>query len=180
MDTELRPVKTSDEDFLFSVYASTRADEMKLVPWTAMQKQSFLQMQFNAQRQHYSVHYPKAQYYIIEQAGQMIGRMIVDRSENTILLMDIALLPEYRNKRIGSGLINTLLEEADKTNRPVQLHVETFNPAMRLYQRLGFVKTGEAGIYHEMTRQPIAEAEHQNASKIPMERKAQEVKPHAR
>lgn len=155
MDTSLIPAIPKDEEFLLAVYSSTRADEMALVNWTTEQKQAFLLMQFNAQRQYYLDQFPQAQYYIIEQAGQSIGRMIIDRSENIILLMDIALLPEYRKMGIGTALIKDLLEEADRANRPVRLHVETFNPAMNLYKRLGFIKTGEISFYHEMTRQPL-------------------------
>jgi len=155
VDTSLIPAIPKDEEFLLAVYSSTRADEMALVNWTTEQKQAFLLMQFNAQRQYYLDQFPQAQYYIIEQAGQSIGRMIIDRSENIILLMDIALLPEYRKMGIGTALIKDLLEEADRANRPVRLHVETFNPAMNLYKRLGFIKTGEISFYHEMTRQPL-------------------------
>ncbi len=180
MGVDLRPVQTSDEEFLFSVYASTRADEMKLVPWTETQKQDFLRMQFNAQRQHYAVYYPKAQYHVIERDGEAIGRMIVDRSEDTILLMDIALLPEYHNAGIGTRLIKELLDEADKENRPVQLHVETFNPAIKLYKRLGFVKSGEMGIYHEMTRQSASDARRQIALDHRTEDKIKGVKADAR
>ncbi len=150
----LRPSTASDEEFLLSVYASTRLDEMALVPWTPEQKAAFVQMQFGAQRQSYLAQYPQAQYYIIEQVGQRIGRMIVDRSQPAILLMDITLLPEHRNHGLGTVLVRALLDEADLNNRAVRLHVEDFNPAVELYRRLGFVKTGEAGLYSEMTRQP--------------------------
>ena len=52
----LRMVKESDNDFSFSVYASTRADEMELVDWTMEQKDAFLHMQFEAQTTHYSLY----------------------------------------------------------------------------------------------------------------------------
>ena len=122
--------------------------------WSAEQKEAFVKMQFEAQRQFYLANYPAASYYVIERAGQPVGRMIVDRSQKTIRLMDIALLPEHRNAGIGTNLIKDLLEEADRAGRPVLLHVETFNPAMGLYKRLGFVKSGEISFYHEMTRPP--------------------------
>ncbi len=153
---ELLSASSHDDEFMFSVYASTRADEMNLVDWTTGQKEAFLRMQFNAQRQHYLNYYPSAEYSVIQQAEQSIGRMIIDRSEPTILLIDIALLPEFRNHGIGTTLIQELLKEADDAGRPVQLHVENFNPAMNLYKRFGFVKTAEVSFYLEMTRQPKA------------------------
>lgn len=154
MQVALRVADASDDSFLQDVYASTRAEEMAIVPWTAEQKLAFVQMQYRAQRQSYQNQYPQAQTYIVEQGSQPVGRMIVDRSERTILLMDIALLSEHRNHGLGTRLVQELLDEADRAQRPVRLHVEDFNPAMSLYLRLGFVKTGEAGIYSEMTRQP--------------------------
>ncbi len=156
----LRNVEPEDRDFLYRVYASTRADEMALVDWTADQKEDFIRMQFNAQSQHYLTHYPNAQYQIIQQDNLPLGRIIVNRSDHEILLIDIALLPEYRHAGIGTALICDLLAEAAGTNKPITLHVEVFNPAMRLYERLGFVKTGEQGLYHEMTWVPKETANH--------------------
>ena len=59
--------------------------------------------------------------------------------------MDIALLPEYRGRGIGTALLEELLVEADATGRRVTIHVERFNPARRLYERLGFVEAGDPG-----------------------------------
>jgi len=154
VEISLRSADVADDAFLLTVYASTRAEEMALVAWTSEQKQSFVQMQFDAQRRYYLTHYPQAENYIVQKDGRPIGRMILDRSQRPILLMDIALLPAYRNEGLGTTLIESLLEEADRMRRPVQLHVESFNRAMRLYKRLGFMQTGEVGIYLEMTRQP--------------------------
>jgi ribosomal protein S18 acetylase RimI-like enzyme len=147
---KLRPAGTGDDDFLFRVYASTRAEEMELVDWSADQKAAFLQMQFNAQREHYRAYYPHAEYQIIESEPGPVGRLIVDRSKDPLLLMDITLLPEYRNAGIGTTLIRDLMNEAAGMNWSMSLHVEVFNPAMRLYERLGFVKTAEQGVYQEM------------------------------
>ena len=152
----LRPARQDDEAFLFQVYASTRATEMAWLDWTPDQKAAFLQMQSTAQLKHYRLNYPRAQYQIIEQNGAAVGRLIVDRSKNPILLMDIALLPEYQGQGLGTALIQDLIAEAARKSWSLCLHVETFNPAMRLYSRLGFVKSGEMGFYQEMTWQPLS------------------------
>lgn len=146
----LRPAQTQDEPFLFRVYASTRAEEMALVGWDAEQQQAFLQMQFNAQTQYYRMQYPNAESKIISRDDTPVGRLIVHRSNDEILLMDIALLPEYRNAGMGTTLIRALQSEAEKIHKPLHLHVEPFNPAMQLYKRLGFIKIDESGIYHLM------------------------------
>ncbi len=150
LPVSLRPAQPQDKPFLFQVYASTRADEMALVPWTAEQELAFLQMQFDAQRDSYALEYPNAAWQIIEEAVQPIGRLIVNRADDKILLADIALLPEYRNRGIGTLLLHELMSEAQQSGKPLHLHIETFNPAFHLYERLGFVKVGEIGIYWEL------------------------------
>lgn len=155
MHVTLRPVRAGDEDFLYRVYASTRMDEMAQVDWSAEQKEAFLHMQFQAQTTHYRAYYPHAEHQIIQRENSTpIGRLIVDRSNDSMLLIDIALLPEYRNIGIGTTIIQDLMAEAAHTHRPIILHVEIFNPAMTLYDRLGFIKTAEQGIYHEMIWKP--------------------------
>ncbi len=118
--------------------------------WDTTQQHAFLQMQFNAQNKSYRMQYPDAEYMVILRDDVAIGRLIVNRMDGEILLIDIALLPEYRNSGLGTALIRQLMDEARDKHIPLRLHVETFNPALGLYERLGFVKIGEMGIYNEM------------------------------
>lgn len=157
MSTALRPALPEDEPLLLEVYASTRADELGLVPWTDEEKLAFVQMQFNAQRQHYLQYYPDAQWLVIMHEDLPAGRLIIDRAGAEIVLMDIALLPPYRNQGIGTALIRDLMDEARHMGRPIRLHVEFFNPALRLYERLGFTRIGESGVYFEMEWRPVAD-----------------------
>ena len=74
----------------------------------------------------------------------------------------MALLPEFRNRGVGTALLRHTIEEGGKLGLPVTIHVEQFNPALRLYQRLGFLPAGENGIYLLMKRspgQPVCEAD---------------------
>ena len=155
----LRPIREGDDAFLAQVYASTRTDEMALVSWTDEQKAAFLSMQFNAQTAHYRAHYPTAEYYVIERAGTPAGRLTVERTPRQLVMMDLALLPEYRNAGIGSTLIEGLMDEAAGAGVPLVLRVEFFNPVIGLYTRLGFVKTRQVNdVYHEMVWTPEGRA----------------------
>ncbi len=149
MDTTitLYPASPADEDFLRRVYFSTREEELAPVPWEEAAKQAFLAMQFAAQHQHYHGYFPDADYLIVAIDGQPAGRLYVDRNEGEIRVVDIALLPEYRGRGIGTYLLESLLVEAQTAGKPVRLHVEPFNRALHLYERLGFRKIGEAGFY---------------------------------
>lgn len=149
-EVTLRPAQAEDTAFQIAVYASTRAEEMALVSWSGEQVQAFVQMQFEAQRRHYTAYFPNAEYSIILRQEVPIGRLIVSRSSAEILLMDIALLPEFRQAGIGTSLMRALMAEAQQAGLPLRLHVEINNPARRLYERLGFYPIGEQGIYIEM------------------------------
>jgi ribosomal protein S18 acetylase RimI-like enzyme len=149
----LRPLGEADEEFSFAVYASTRATEMEQIDWSVEQKNAFLRMQFNAQRQHYHLHYPQACWQVIEVAGQAAGRLVCDDSGAQLsLVMDIALLPEYRGMGIGTAILRGLLMAAERAHKTISLHVEPNNPALRLYQRLGFEICAQSGFYLEMKR----------------------------
>jgi ribosomal protein S18 acetylase RimI-like enzyme len=86
----------------------------------------------------------------MELAGRPIGRLYVDRREDEIRIIDIALFPEHRGKGIGSRIMETLLDEGKDSGKPVTIHVEKNNPALRLYRRLGFTKVEDQGVYDLM------------------------------
>lgn len=150
----LRAISQTDEPFLLSVYASTREEELALLDWEKQQKEQFLRMQFDAQHRYYQDQFAGADFQIVLLDGQAIGRLYVDRRPDEFRLIDIALLPSYRNAGIGSDLLKNLLAEARHDHKPVRIHVEQLNPAMRLYQRLGFVQIGESGVYNLMQWTP--------------------------
>lgn len=139
----LRPVRSDDEDFLFEVYASTRAEEVAGLPWDANQRESFLKMQFAAQQQDYERRFPDGDHRLMLVDGCPAGRVYLARSEKEIRILDIALVPEHRNKSIGTRIINDLLDEASQAQKPVRVYVERFSPSIHLFERLGFSRAGE-------------------------------------
>jgi ribosomal protein S18 acetylase RimI-like enzyme len=149
-----RPIRDSDQDFLCALYASTRADELAPVPWSAEEKRQFLQQQFSLQHRHYQQVYPDADYLLVLHAGDAIGRIYLARDRDALNLIDIALLPEWRGRGIGSALLAELIDEAEREYGVIELHVESNNPAKRLYERLGFALVENRGVYDLMRRLP--------------------------
>ena len=145
-----RPIGSADTAFLHQVYASTRAEEMAMVPWSDAEKADFLQMQFQAQHQFYQENYGNAEFLIILRDQEPIGRLYVDRCDREIRIIDITLLPAFRNQGIGSALLQDILAEGQQTNLPVRIHVEHYNRALSLYQRLNFRQIDDHGIYYLM------------------------------
>jgi ribosomal protein S18 acetylase RimI-like enzyme len=150
----LRPITNDDRDLLYHIYASTRAEELAQVAWDEAQKAAFLWMQFDAQHSYYHENYPNAQFQVIMLDGAPAGRLYLDRRSAEIRIVDIALLPEYRNRGIGSTLLRDILAEGQRAGLPVTIHVESFNPALRLYERLGFRMVEDKGVYRLMEKPP--------------------------
>lgn len=138
-------------EFLLRLYATTRADEMAMVTdWSDEQKEWFVRMQFQAQHAWYQEHYGDGQFDLILIDGVPAGRLYVHRRAAEIRLVDISLVPELRGRGIGSALLRELMAEADAAGKPLTIHVEKYNPAMRLYCRLGFKPIEDRGPYDLM------------------------------
>jgi GNAT superfamily N-acetyltransferase len=140
----------TDLPFLEQVYASTRAEELALVDWPKERKAAFVAMQFRAQHAHYREYYPDADWLVISHRGSSVGRLYIERWPSQHRIIDITFLPEHRGRRLGAALLADLMDEAAGVGKAVTIHVEKFNPAMRLYRRLGFVCEEDKGVYDLM------------------------------
>jgi ribosomal protein S18 acetylase RimI-like enzyme len=147
VDLSLRAATPDDEAFLRQVYATTRSRELAMVAWTDDQKAAFVDMQFRAQAQYFREHYPDTSYDVIVLDGQEAGRLYVSRWIDEIRIVDIALLPEFCNRGIGTALVRRLQSDARAAGKPLRIHVERFNPALKLYERLGFRQVADRGVY---------------------------------
>lgn len=151
---QLRAATPDDTDLLRAIYTSTRADELAQTDWSEEQKAQFCRMQFEAQDTHYRAHYPGARFLIIEEHGAAAGRLYLADWEKETRIMDLALLPAHRNRGIGTALLRHLQDSARAAGRALSIHVERFNPALRLYQRLGFSMREDKGVYLLMEWRP--------------------------
>jgi ribosomal protein S18 acetylase RimI-like enzyme len=150
----LREINSQDSTFLYQVYASTRQEELAVVDWDDSQKEVFLKMQFDAQHKYYLETFTEAGFHILVFDGEEVGRLYLEQRDDEIRIIDIALLPEFRNQGIGTECMETILELGHSMGKPVRIHVECNNPAMSLYLRLGFQRVSENGIYVLMEKMP--------------------------
>jgi len=150
MSFSLRKATLEDEEFLCAVYSNTRADEMALTGWDDAQQELFLKMQFITQQRFYRMQDPEPDQQVILLGGEPVGRLVVIKTEGEVRLVDIALLPAFREAGVGTLVIRQLLEEAAEAAKPVRLQVERTNHAARLYERLGFVRIGETDTHFQM------------------------------
>jgi len=125
-----------------------------VLDWTEEMKAAFVRQQFEAQHVWYRDHYEGAQFDIILVDGAPAGRLYVHRRADEIRLVDITLLPDFRKGGLGTSILHDLMAEGKEVGKPVTIHVEIYNPAMRLYERLGFVPVEERGPYRLMKWSP--------------------------
>jgi ribosomal protein S18 acetylase RimI-like enzyme len=146
-----RSITDADLPFLARVYASTRAEELAtVVGWNDEQRAAFVDQQFRAQHAHYQKYYPEADWLVTSHAGRDVGRLYIERWPTQHRIIDIAFLPEHRGRGFGEALLRDLMEEAAAAGKDVSIHVEKYNPAMRLYRRLGFKVEEDKGVYDLM------------------------------
>ena len=147
----LRQVTIDDDAFLLAVYDSTRAEELAQVTWQEGQKEAFVKWQFDLQRREYEARFPEAEYDVIIVDNQRAGRIWIGRDDKQIRLLDIAVLPEFQNRGVGTILLRGLIEEARQSGKALRHMVLVLNnDAHRFYERLGFVVIEDLGGYKHM------------------------------
>ena len=147
----LRPMTDDDLPFVADLYASTRTDELSGTGWPPEMQQAFLRQQHDAQHRHYRMHYPGAEWLVVELSGAAVGRLYLFEQEQEMSIIDISLVPAARGRGLGGALMEDLMAAAASAGRSVSLHVERTNPALRLYQRLGFALVEDKGVYLQLS-----------------------------
>lgn len=149
----------NDNEQLYRVFAASRTDLMFAIEdWDEEQKDVFVRFQFKAEQDQYRSNYPDACFDMIVRGNEVIGYIYTAKVGDEIRLVAVTLTPEYRNRGIGHALIQDLLDEGERLQKYVTLHVQQGNPAHRLYVRLGFIEAGEQGIYRRMEWRPSSSA----------------------
>lgn len=150
----LRAATAADEPLLFAIYAASREAELSQTDWNEEQRLAFVTMQHRAQAAAYRERHPAGRFLVVEHLGEGIGRLYLSRLDGELRVLDIALLPEWCGRGIGTALLVDVFAEADRDGVMVSLHVEAWNPAIRLYHRLGFVEAGRNDVHIRMERAP--------------------------
>lgn len=140
---KLRVALPEEEDTLYSLFVSTRKSEFAILEWDEQQIEGLLRMQYDAQKAFYQQQFPNAKYEIIMYEGLGIGRLITEIQQEAIRLIDIFILSKYRGRGICTVLLRELQRIAVELRMSIELNVLMGNPAQRLYERCGFVVTGE-------------------------------------
>lgn len=152
-----RRIAEHDLGFLRRLYASTRAEELAATHWPLEAQRQFLAQQFELQHRHYQAHFADAEFLLLLQQEQPIGRLYWHAQARQATLVEIRLLPAHCGQGVGSALLSALAAQADLEGQSIDLHVDPLNPARRLYERFGFTPVAlSQGGQLRMMRRPHA------------------------
>lgn len=91
-----------------------------------------------------------ARYYLVTENGKPVGTGRWRETSEGVKLERFAILPEYRNRQLGTFILKKVLDDLKNCEKKIYLHSQI--RAVPYYQRQGFVKVGEmfveAGIRH--------------------------------
>jgi ribosomal protein S18 acetylase RimI-like enzyme len=160
-----RPANSNDEAFLRSLFASVKGQALQASGLAPQALENLLHMQFEAQRRHYQAHYPGGMPWVLERQGapagqppqltQPLGQMWLQLDDQSLRLMDLAILPAHCRQGLASICLRALTQFADAHGLAMHLHVSTDDPVRHWYARLGFVTTHTQGLHQAMTRSAV-------------------------
>lgn len=147
----LRGVEAGDQPFLDALYHSTRAD-LQQASADPVLVSTLIKMQQQLHEHGQRSAFPRARQALIEQAGQALGRVVIDTDpQRGMRVIDIALLPQARNRGHGGALLRALQRQAAALELPLRLCVARDNAgARRLYHALGFALEAAGEVHDEL------------------------------
>lgn len=147
----LRPVCAQDEALLFELFAADKRAELAAAGMTAAQVEMLIQMQYRGRKRTYAVLYPEAEDSIlIAEDSALAGRLLLHRGENRWRIVDIAVLPPYRSRGLGTAVLKECQAQCARAGARLELQVAKTNPARLLYERMDFRAAGEDAMAIEM------------------------------
>jgi ribosomal protein S18 acetylase RimI-like enzyme len=111
-----------------------------------------------------------AEVRIIMRGGDDIGWLQTALESDALFLKQLFVDAPLRRRGIGTQVMHRLITEAAHASRAVTLGVVKTNPALRLYQRLGFATTHEDERKFFMRRAPDAGVARDAHDEIPTPR----------
>jgi ribosomal protein S18 acetylase RimI-like enzyme len=130
--TAQRPALAEDFDYCARLYFEGMEDIIRQ-----------LNLNMQAQSAGFRQRWDVTQVRIIMLNGADIGWLQSFVNEDAMFLAQLFVDRTWRDQGIGTAIVTALIGEASRAGRAVTLGVVKTNPALRLYQRLGFRTTHE-------------------------------------
>ncbi len=140
----LRSITKNDYDFIYQVKkgAYKKYVERCFGSWDEEQQKEYFKTFIETY---------KEGAFIITLGGRDIGFYNGYASDNKYEIGNICIIPEYQNRGIGTDILKDVLSE----NLDKEITIQYFkqNPVGRLYERLGFKRSGETQFHYQMNKE---------------------------
>jgi ribosomal protein S18 acetylase RimI-like enzyme len=149
-----RAATPQDDAFLYELFKAVRSPEFAFAQMAPAQLELLMSIQYAGQKATYGMEYPGG-HDIVLLDREPIGRIWVHRGAQEYHLVDIALMPEFRNRGIGARLVTEAIAAALSAGLPLRCSIALNNPgSLRFHQRLGFEIAGRDDVYYDLTIKP--------------------------
>ena len=141
----LRLATWQDSDFLYRLHRAALREYVE---------QTWGKWDEEYQQRRFRQNFRPAACKIITWRGCDVGVVCAVERDAEVVLDVIEVFPDYQERGIGTFVIQSLLADVHRTGKPAVLQVLKANRARRLYERLGFVMTGESETHYLMRALP--------------------------
>ncbi|MRJ42975.1 MULTISPECIES: GNAT family N-acetyltransferase [Idiomarina] len=148
--TRLEPFSDArDGDLAYTLFADQKQQEFSRLLSPPAILEQLLRSQYDIREQSYSVSYHDYQKLTATLDSQPIGILRIGQAQITgcLRLVDIIIDQRYRCRGVGTQVLEHFIDLARAKSLDADLHVQKDNPALRLYQRLGFCICGETDLH---------------------------------
>ena len=165
MQITLQPEALTPEagSLAYRLFALDKLAEFAAIGLPQPQAEALVQMQWSGRTLTYANQYPGAEDWTISlEDGTPVGRYLLQKTPQSLRMVDFAILPERRGQGIGTQVLQQLIQSCATNGSVLSLRVEKNNRALYLYKRLGFTIVSSDEISFEMEWKPkhIAIAPH--------------------
>jgi ribosomal protein S18 acetylase RimI-like enzyme len=115
-----------------------------------------LNLDMDVQVRSFQKQWESAQVQLITLDGKDVGWLQSMTADDSLFLAQLFVDAPVQRRGIGTEVMRRVIGEASRAGRAVELAVVKINPALRLYQRLGFQVTHEDDRKFYMRREPDA------------------------
>jgi GNAT superfamily N-acetyltransferase len=136
----LRQATEADYAFLYHLHKETMKDYVAQTwGWDEVVQAAMFKDRFDPEH---------SQIVVVD--GRDAGFLSMEWRTDTLFLSNLQILSEEQGHGLGTEIIKTILAQAYHEGKPVTLQVLKVNPALHLYERLGFIVTGETTTHYLM------------------------------
>jgi len=151
----LRPVSDDDDAFLAELIRDLKAVELESSGMSGPELDELVDLQRQDEDRKHDDAHPKLERLVVVVEGESVGRLVLAETPTALHVVDIAILEAHRGRGIGTRLMLDVQACAAEVRLPVTLEVVKSNPALRLFERLGFTIVGDGLLHQTLSWTPV-------------------------